>query len=74
MWHDSDNSIDEVFEAILGKAAHFPIECPVCGLACAHIYLHRHNGYHGGIRLWCSNCRAYSHLSGRVPAWWKRFL
>lgn len=71
MWHDRDNRIDKVFEAIFGKAERFPIECPVCGLACAHIYLHRHNGYHGGIWIWCNNCRAYSHLSGRVPVWWK---
>ena len=49
----------------------FPAECPVCKEQCAHICMHRYDDKHGGVWLWCSNCKSFMHMSGIIPDWWK---
>ena len=71
MWHDSDDTIMNIFDDACAGKTKFPSDCPICKGRQAHIYMHRHNPRHGGIWMWCSSCRAYAHMSGIIPDWWE---
>lgn len=70
MFYDNDK-ISEIFYTIEDGKTEYPCYCPVCNYQDAHIFIYKHNEKHGGIWTWCSNCGAFSHMSGVAPKWWK---
>ena len=71
MWDDSNDKIMEILDELESKECVFPVYCPVCGEKGGHLCIHRYDGRHGGIWIWCSKCCSCSHLSGIIPDWWK---
>ena len=69
MWDDSNDKIMEILDELESKECVFPVYCPVCGEKEGHLCIHRYDERHGGIWIWCSNCCAYSHMSGIIPDW-----
>ena len=71
MWNDSNDKIMEIMDRLESRDSAFPVQCPICGEQAGHLYIHRFDERHGGIWIWCSNCHAYSHMSGIIPDWWQ---
>ncbi|MBZ4415239.1 hypothetical protein [Myxococcus sp. RHSTA-1-4] len=74
-WRDSAESdaLDTLLARVLaGDVPRMPASCPVCGRAeSAHLYFHaRGEGRIGGVWVWCSACRCFSHGTVKPPAWW----
>ena len=70
MWHDNDKMV-AVYNNITEDINKFPCECPACNCNSVHVYIHDHGDGHCGIWAWCSECGAFSHMSGQTPTWWK---
>ena len=70
MWHDNDKIV-EVYNRTTEGINKFPCECPACNCNSVHVYIHDHCDGHCGIWAWCSECGAFSHMSGQTPTWWK---
>lgn len=69
MWSDSSDKILELFR---NRNERFPRTCPCCGEKAGHMFLFKYEDSEiGGGWVWCSVCKAYSHISCRIPAWWK---
>ncbi|MBP1967572.1 hypothetical protein [Paenibacillus aceris] len=74
MWKDSADTIEAIFDCIMErKAGGVPLICPVCEKEHAHYYFHKWNekSNSGGMWIWCSNCKSFSHSTVKVPEWWK---
>jgi hypothetical protein len=71
MWHDNDKIV-EVYNRTTEGINKFPCECPACNCNSVHVYIHDHGDGHCGIWAWCSECGAFSHMSGQTPTWWKK--
>lgn len=69
MFYDNDK-ITEILHTIEDGKTEYPCVCPACNSRNAHIFIYKHNEKHGGIWTWCSNCGAFSHMSGVAPKWW----
>ena len=70
MWKDNGKII-EVYNKLSEENIKFPYECPNCRSNSTHIYIQNHNDKHCGLWIWCSECGAYTHMSGQTPNWWK---
>lgn len=73
MWKDDNDKIDDVFEDICaGNYSDLPIRCPICEDLSLYFYIHRWhwNGVKGGLWIWCSKCKNFSHGTIVVPEWW----
>ena len=71
MWNDGNDRIMEIMNRLDDSESVFPVQCPVCGEKAGHIFMHRYNERRGGIWIWCSACRSFSHMSGILPDWWE---
>lgn len=73
-WHDGpevDALQETLGEALAGHPEHMPAQCPLCHHAAVHAYFHGHPGRTlGGSWVWCGACRAFTHGTIRIPAWW----
>ncbi len=70
MWNDNDR-ISNIFRNVEDGKTLYPCVCPICNKRNAHLYIHKHNNRHCGMWAWCSNCGAFSHMSGKAPKWWQ---
>ena len=73
MWKDDDR-IEIAIDAILKKVTKdVPLVCPICGKKQVHYYIHKwsEQSLRGGIWVWCSQCRCFSHGTIKVPEWWE---
>lgn len=74
MWKDDDDRIEIVIDVVMKKATEdVPIVCPICEEKQVHYYMHKWNeqSLRGGIWVWCSRCRCFSHGTIKVPEWWE---
>ena len=72
MWSDENDNIEKIYEDFY-DIKNFPAECPVCGRKAAHLYAHIYDAKtrKGGLWVWCSDCKSFSHGSIKVPDFWK---
>lgn len=77
MWNISDYPIEDKLNTYLmriqeGTLINLPGICPVCGRNEVHIYFNRHRTSKiGGVWVWCSSCRHYTHGTYLIPQWWE---
>lgn len=74
MWNDRDDTLEQVFDRIMDKkGGDVPLICPVCGRKQVHFYFHKWNekSDKGGMWIWCSGCKSFSHGTVQVPEWWE---
>ncbi len=70
-WNESDEMLT-IAEAFWKGKPVFPMKCPVCSAPSGHVYMNRYaDTDRGGMWVWCSECRAYVHVSSTIPVWWK---
>ena len=71
MWNDEDIRIQNIYNMVCIDKQTVPLSCPICGKLHAHFFIYRHDETHGGLWLWCSFCKSYTHGSMFIPDWWK---
>ncbi|MCM1258052.1 MAG: hypothetical protein NC307_09395 [Roseburia sp.] len=71
MWKDDNDKIEELY--VKKNKDKFPAICPVCKKNAAHMYMHVYNNAtrRGGLWVWCSECKIFSHSSAYVPEYWE---
>lgn len=73
MWNDGDDRLEIVLGKLLvGDIKEYPLECPICNEKALNFYLiKRVNKINGGVWMWCSNCRNFTHGTAKIPEWWE---
>lgn len=77
MWEIKDSPIEDKLDIFLKQVlqrleVNMPEVCPICSANDVHMYLNRNKvSKLGGVWVWCSNCRHYSHGSIVLPEWWE---
>lgn len=71
MWEDSKEMLKSFDLNMLERT--YPDVCPVCGTLEKHIFFHRFDeeDKDGGVWMWCSKCRNYTHAHVEIPTMWK---
>ena len=77
LWRDASDTefklLNSVLEGILsGADLRISKPCSECmpNWSRLHAYFHARPNGHGGVWIWCSNCKIYLHGSVRPPLWW----
>ena len=79
MWKTNDYPTEEKLDIYLehiheGIRITLPETCPICGQSEVHIYFNRHKTSKiGGVWVWCSSCRHYTHGTYLIPQWWDNY-
>lgn len=72
MWKNDDRMMDTLKYVIYDIKKKFPMICPVCKKKSGHMYFHRYGKRNnGGIWIWCSECKCFTHAFVRIPDWWE---